>query len=652
MLLAYRVGPSQWRSDRTFARLLELLAAYPGAADEVSLFDETFPTVAYTPLEDVERTADALRQRLAALHTAGFGSAGINVLFTLGHVDISGRNLPELPFQAMVGHDGTVSNVCACPNSPEFRAYTVERYALMAAAKPDFIWVDDDFRMFSHGPMYPCFCPICLDKFGHDGGRETLVARLNAPQSGDLRRAWSEFCAASLESVCADIHQAVTTVDPDIELGLMTVGYSLSTYGNYPVGRWMVALGARRGRPGHGYYTDHVPRELLNKALDVGRLARHYPQQVETIEYELENYPYVTLDKATRTVLNECTLALMVGCNGIAFNVFSDTLGTVEAQVPLVGAIAAKRPAWAALVEGATDLPLVGLWPADHLQLMANREVDDSGWFWEGGPYDIQRPNQVAEMGVPLTTDPRSACGVLLAGRIAEAFTDDELRDMLSGGVLMDADALQVLWSRGLGELTGVRVGERFSGDVIERLTDHPMNGRYAGDGRKALGDRGQGPCSLVALAEGVGDLAHLIDHDGTDRGCCLSTYVNELGGRVAVSSYAPWQRLGRGAVRHRLLAVTDWLSEGRLPAIIEPMVRVVPLVRVSEDGQRVAVVLLNVALDPTGPLRMRLRACPKHVSLVSADGAVSLPVEAGDNEVVVTVPPIPAWDTATLIGH
>lgn len=652
MLLAYRVSPSQWRGDRTFARLVELLAAHPGAADEVSLFDETFPTVAYTPLEDVERTADTLRQRLAALHTAGFGSAGINVLFTLGHVDISGGNLPELPFQAMVGHDGTVSNVCACPNSPEFRAYTRERYALIAAAKPDFIWVDDDFRMFYHGPAYPCFCPICLDKFGHDGDRETLVARLNAPQSGDLRRAWSEFCAASLESLCADIYQTVTQVDPEIELGLMTVGYSLSTYGNYPVGRWMVALGARRGRPGHGYYTDHVPRELLNKTLDVGRLVRSYPPQVETIEYELENYPYIALDKATRTVLNECVMALMVGCNGIAFNVFSDTRGTVEDQVPLVGAIAVERPAWAALVEHVADLPMVGLWPADHPQLMANREVDDRGWFWEGGPYDIQRPNQVAEMGIPFTTDPRTACGVLLAGQVAEAFTDDELRDMLAGGVLLDTDALQVLWSRGLGELTGVKVGERFSGDVIERLTDHLMNGRYAGDERKALGDRGHGIYSLVAVVEGVGDLAHLIDHDGTDRGSCLSTYINDLGGRVAVSSYAPWQRLGRGAVRHRLLAVTDWLSNGRLPAIIEPMVRVVPLVRKSEDDQRVAVVLLNVALDPTGPLRMRLRACPEQISLVSSNRVTCLPMERTEREVMVVVPSIPAWQTVVLLGQ
>jgi hypothetical protein len=97
----------------------------------------------------------------------------------------------------------------------------------------------------------------------------------------------------------------------------------------------MTALGARRGRPGHGYYTDELPRALLNKSFDVGREVRDYPSEVKTVEYELENYPYITLDKAVRTVLNECTAALIMGCNGIAFNALKDCEGTLEDYEPL-----------------------------------------------------------------------------------------------------------------------------------------------------------------------------------------------------------------------------------------------------------------------------------------------------------------------------
>ena len=153
-------------------------------------------------------------------------------------------------------------------------------------------------------------------------------------------------------------------------------------------------------------------------------------------------------------------------------------------------------------------------------------------------------------------------------------------------------------------------------------------------------------------MAEGVGDLAHLINYDGADVGSCFSTFTNPLGGRVAVATYAPWTRLGRSATRHQLLAVADWLAGGRLPVLIEPMVRIAPLVRCSPDGQRIALVLLNMALEPSGPVTLRLRAHPQQVSLVSAEGAKPLPARHEGNETVIELPSIPAWQTAVLLGR
>ena len=652
VVLAYRIWPAQWETDEQFARLVALFKAHRPAVDEISLFDESFPRRACASLERLEQAAATLKRRITELHGYGFGTVGINVAYTIGHGDVPGEFLPPLSVQPAVGQDGIVSDACACPNSPEYHTYIKKRYALMASAKPDFIWVDDDMRMSHHGPTYPCFCPGCLAKFGHGNDRAVLVEQLSAAGNSDLRREWTEFCAASLEAVCADIHQAVTETDPTIKLGQMTIGYSHSTYAGYPIARLMTALGAQRGRPGHGYYTDETPRGLLNKSLDVGREVRDYPPQVKTIEYELEDYPYIALDKGVRTVLNECTAALLMGCNGIAFNALKECAGTLEDYGPLLRGIEAERPIWEALREGVAGLPLAGFWPADNRMLMANRKVDATGWFWEQGAYDIQRPNPLAEVGLPLNPDPHSACGILLAGKVAEAFTKDELRDMLRKGVLMDGIALQVLWSQGLGELTGVKPGQSFPSGVSERLTPHALNGRYAGDGRDALVGPADGVCSLVPVAEGVGDLAHLVRYDDADVGSCFSTFTNSLGGRVAVASYAPWQLMGRSAMRHQLLAVADWLAGGRLPVLIEPMARIAPLVRCSPDGQRIALVLLNTALEPSGPVNLRLRAHPQQVSLVSAEGPKPLPTRHEGKETLLDLPSIPAWRTAVLVGR
>jgi hypothetical protein len=251
-----------------------------------------------------------------------------------------------------------------------------------------------------------------------------------------------------------------------------------------------------------------------------------------------------------------------------------------------------------------------------------------------------------------LTTDPRSACGILLAGKVAEAFSKDELREMLKKGVLMDAFALQVLWSQGLGQLTGVKPGQAYPAGVIERLTKHALNGRYEGDEREAEAGPADGVCALVPVGEGVGDLAHLVRYDGVDVGCCFSAYTNPLGGRVAVASYAAWREQGRGAMRHRLLAVADWLAGGRVPVVIEPMVRVAPMVRCSPDGRRMAVVMLNAALEPSGPLRLRLRGKPEQVMLASVEGTKPLRARLEGNETIVDVPSIPAWQTAVLLGR
>jgi hypothetical protein len=646
--LAHRIPEEHWRADERFALLLKVLTTYRSAVDEVVL-DEG--SSFWTSLAEVERSNEMLKRRIAQLKEAGWPT-GINFGLTMGHGDSDEASLPPLPFQPTVGHDGAVSNSCPCPNSPEYRAYITKKYALMARTNPDFIWMDDDLRASHHGPVYPCFCPICLRMFGHGTSRAELVQQLNAPENGDLRRSWTEFRAASIEGVCADVHRAIVEANPSVEIGLMTIGYSHSTYGGYAINRWMKALGARRGRPGHGYYTDEAPRtQMLDKSFDVGRQVRDYPPQADIIQYELEDYPHIPLDKAARTVINECTAALMMGCTGIAFTLFPFTEVSFEDYDRVLGAVGSERPAWEALLEGRTSLPLVGFWPADNRMLMANRQVDATGWFWEHGVYEIQQPNETAEMGLPLTTDPKSACGVLLAGKVAEAFATEELRGFLAKGVLMDGFALGVLWARGLGELTGVKPGERIPAGITERLTNHPLNGRYAGDRRDILAGPADGVCSLAPAAEGVGDLAHLVRGNGSDAGMCFSTYQNSLGGRVAVSTFGPWHRQGRSATRHRLLAVADWLTDRRLPVLIEQTVHLAPLMRVSPDGKRFALLLVNTGLDPTGPLTLRLRAQARQVSLINQGKATPLLSEREGNAMVVRLASVPAWQTAILLG-
>ena len=169
-LISYRIFPGQYNSDEQFSHFLAFIKEYPDAVDEIALMDEVFPRPAGLPLEAVGTIAERLQKRIGDLRQAGIHSVGINVAHTNGHWDVPGMDFTPMP--PAVGHDGSRAITCMCPNSPEFRDYIIKKYALMAGTGADFIWVDDDFRAQNHGPKYPCFCSLCLQKFGQEKRQE------------------------------------------------------------------------------------------------------------------------------------------------------------------------------------------------------------------------------------------------------------------------------------------------------------------------------------------------------------------------------------------------------------------------------------------------------------------------------------------------
>lgn len=662
--LAWRIGFPHCESAAEFARLLKFLKQHGPVVDEVALFDSVTHHL-YIPLDVIAKRAKVLGKRVRALKQAGLPSVGINVLTTIGQIDEAWDYNVPLPFQPMVGHDGSVSKGCACPNTKEFRDYVRAKYELIAKARPDFIWLDDDIRMHQHGVAYGCFCPTCLaisnQATGSRHTRESLVAALSDPARGELRQAWIGQNIRTLESLLSDVAKVVRAVEPGIATGLMHAGPAWTTYSGLAFGRWFRALGATKSRPGGGFYNDAHRFGVLHKALESGRQRMLLPQTVTDCQYELENFPYQTLLKSVGSVMNECTLAFAVGLNGIAFNALGMWEGSLDEFRSIPERAKALRPQWERLVAHAVDLPMAGLWPAWNEKLMARRELRP-GEDWLNHDkrhvgcdkrYDIGVPNILAEIGLPLAVD-RSAGAAVLAGRVAEAFDNDELRQMLAGGVLMDSTALEVLAARGLDHLTGVRLARRLDNGVRERFTADALNGPHAGEIRDARiefwGDATGLADELQPAAKGVRVLATLENYAGQAQGICMTAYENALGGRVVVMGYAPWMYLHSVAKRAQLQNVADWITRGALPVRIVETVPLTPFVRMSPERDRGAVVLLNTGLDPIEQATVHLRAPAAAVHLCGASGTRRLPRRAIRGGCAVQLGRIEPWTTVVLL--
>lgn len=655
--LAWRIGINHWEPDDAFERLQAFLVEYLDIVHEVALFD-TITHHLYIPLDIYEARAEVMGRRLRALKQSGVPSAGVNVLCTIGHINEAWDYMPPLPFQPMVGHDGSVSKGCACPNTPELREYVRAKYTLVARQRPDFIWVDDDIRMHNHGVAFGCFCETCLELFSRRTGRqwtrEALVKAFDDPEAGNVRQAWVQQNVETLESLLADVAEAVKQAAPEVELGLMTAGAGWTTYSGQAFDRWFAALRATKSRPGGGFYNDDAPMGMYYKAIEVGRQRMGLPAAVTDLQYEMENFPYQMLRKAAGSVANECTLALAFGMNGIAFNALG--MGkTLEDYQPIMERVRVRRRMWDRLVAAAEGLPTVGLWPAWTPQLMARRVVrPGESWLYGDRRYSQTPADVLAEVGLPLSVDPPS-CGTILAGRIAEAFSDDELRQMLSGGVLMDSETLLVLEERGLAHLAGVRVAKRYDNGLTEQFTTDTLNGSAAGDWRDARiefwGDARGMADLLEPAAEGVRVLAVLRNYFGEVYGPCMTGYENELGGRIVVAGYAPWMFLHSSAKRAQLLNVADWLTRGTLPVRVEEPVRLIPIARLSDDRTWGAIVLLHAWLDSVERVTIRVRGPMTQVALLTAEGELhSLSPQPDDGGWSVSLGPLAPWSTLALL--
>ena len=649
--ISWRMGLDVTLDPAAFSQMLDIMTKEGQAGDEFWIFISEPSSFGYEPLEEIARKCEAYKAPAAAARARGI-RVGINPWPTFGagesyqHVP----GLPELPFQPMVGMDGSASRRVACPVSPEFLAYSRERYKLFARAGCDFVWVDDDCR-FTHlgGVPYPCFCPRCVA--GFEGGaykdRESLVSALNNPKNANLRRKWSAYGAQRLAEYCRSVREAVDEVDPAIETPFMSVGFSHTTFsGNY-IEACMKALRAKAARPGHGFYWDEAPLGMFDKVYEMSRQVAVMPDSVRgDIQYEEESCPGTYLNKTASTRMLEMALSIWGGCNGVAMNHLSHTGGkTPFAYLQYeCGLLRKNRPFFDRYLTFAENLPQAGLWAAYSQWAASAMKVGEKGWFHEDNPdYDASRfVHEWPVFGIPVAADPKGAWGAILQGRLPDVFTDDELKEMLKKPLILDGLALSCLWERGFGPLTGVRIVSANPGGS-EKLAPSPYAGDFAGASRGAIYGQAY---DLESVADGVEPLAYTARPYGVPDRLCAARYKN-----VVVLGYNPYQFTGTPG---RLEMMRNLLADMGAPVSLEPAdpydpPRVAAFVRA--DQNRAAVLLINAQTGPARPFEVRFTgAALKALSHAPGEDAPRpLPVRSENGALRARVEGMSPWEMRVI---
>jgi hypothetical protein len=290
---------------------------------------------------------------------------------------------------------------------------------------------------------------------------------------------------------------------------------------------------------------------------------------------------------------------------------------------PLLAEIARRRPFLDRMVELLGRAPALGLLGAWHPDAAATQGLE--GEVWPAGEGPTSAPvRELLQLGIPPAYGPEGARVTALAGDLPLAFAEEELLQVLAGGVYLDGQALARLHEMGLGEHTGFAVERWVEADAIEELAEHPLNGGFAGrrrDGRQSFPGWLRPAAVLARLRPEAETLARLVDYAGRPVGDCGGgVFENRLGGRICVAGYYPWRFLHSLPKAAQLKAAMRWLSRGSLDGYVASFHRLALWIRRPRDGV-IAAVLVNASLDPALGVELVLRTRAGAAVVTDMDG-------------------------------
>jgi len=321
-------------------------------------------------------------------------------------------------------------------------------YESYSKAEPDCIWIDDDVRINPHDPiMDGCYCDKCIKRFNEEYGRnyisETLIEALDA-NNETIQKEWDEFRENLIIETLETIKNAVSSINPGIEIGFMS-----SYLSEKP--EWMRACGSTLARPGGGYYEDNEPRLLFEKFFSVNKQIECYPKNIKDIQYEFEAFNYQTLQRSIHISELETSLAVMSGCNGVMYNnnIFCDDDNITEM-------LRNSQDKWSTLVKLNKNCHTVGVFCVNRTTAL-----------------------YLQELSIPVTACYKNACAAMVLGNDIINLSDEEIEKILDLSLYTDGLGLKILCDKGFGNRCGGNVEKVYHSGMAERFSQHNINGEF-----------------------------------------------------------------------------------------------------------------------------------------------------------------------------
>lgn len=413
-------------------------------------------------VEGLCRKYDRFRDRLSEMGL----ECGILVQASLGH----GYPINErFPFQRYVGRlDGEEKNKY-CPYDEGFREHFRGVMRTLAKHHPKAIMLDDDFRLlFFYGKG--CACELHMKRFNELAGTNLSREELNEylcrhGEDSEYGKIYLETQREALVGAAKAMRMGIDSVDPSIQGMYCTTGKAcefapeiaatLAGEGNPTIVRTFNGVYCPQG-------TKKFTHPLYNTASEVAILK----DRVDVLLAESDTCPHNRYAMSAQQMHSFLVGAILEGAVGS--KKWITRLMNYEPQAGKAYRKCLEKHCgfYASLKKLVPDLKPLGcripVFDKPSFSL-ASEHWDPSNDGWSA--YFLER------VGIPLYFSAKNDGVTFLEGNVDRRYSDEQIKDLFKGNVVLASDTANNLNKRGFIELTGVEVcpwtGQGITGELV-----------------------------------------------------------------------------------------------------------------------------------------------------------------------------------------
>ena len=539
----------------------------------------------------------------------------LGILFqsTVGHGGVWNLT-PQCAIEAdhILKADGSF-DPCRCPLDDRFLEYIRNCVTLLCEERPDFTLADDDMRMADG----TCYCDRHVELVSRMTGasytRETLAAAVaEAGPRSPVAIAFEKAQIRAMEKLCVTIREAIDTVDPAIRCGccVAVVRYDYAETET----RALAGNTAPFLRIANGSYLEGPLREAIWKDAVTGFQVALFKDKGIPLLDESDTCPQNRFSKSARTMHAHISAGLLRGLAGGKLWLDQTVYPLRDISLPYEEILAGHRKFYGELMK------LAQVWHPEGCSVVIpalEREPFPARGmkFYESCRWTT---GCLERCGIPSRWETEPTPGIqLLNGGQVDYYTDDELRRMFSGSLLIDGPAAVELTARGFEELMGVRAERKDFCGNREIMED---------SGLTAIFHKTAGTPFLTMLpgAEALSGVYFAQFTGCTPRKLMPGStfFANRTGGKVIVSAMAPgeWHPKDVANPGRKLIYLSYLKRLGGLPCTL-PEMQDSRLICGSLPEGGMACAVFNSSYDPL-PVRITAARSPRKLLGLTEAGA------------------------------